>query len=220
MRASFPAVLTHKYACDEAVVSLLRARTLGNSSSALLNNLHELQSEDCLRRQLRYLSDCATDRRGQIGLQLDIPDYPQPSPFPQLPTAKWLLAVYVRDVWSRLPALLAQLTSVYGRVLKVDSTKKVVKKLQGADANTATWATNIGNERGEIVHSVLTCSESTPYLQKLADGLVGRYSRAGQLPPILLYTDRDCCCRNGPSKYQLLFSKWMGSRCVLMCGTI
>ena len=87
--------------------------------------------------------------------------------------------MYVRDVWSRLPALLAQLTSVYGSVLKVDSTKKVVKKLQGAAANTASWATNIGNERGEVVHSVIICSESSPSLQRMADGLVERYSWAG-----------------------------------------
>jgi hypothetical protein len=143
-------------------------------------------------------------------MSMEAPNYLQPAPFPKFPTAKWLLAVYVRDVWSRLPALLAQLTSVYGSVLKVDSTKKVVKKLQGAAANTASWATNIGNERGEVVHSVITCSESSPSLQRMADGLVERYSRAGQPPPVLLYTDRDCCCRDGPSKYQLLFSEWDG----------
>jgi hypothetical protein len=48
----------HKNACDEAVLTLLSARTLGNSPGALRNNLHELHSEDWLRRQLRYLSDC------------------------------------------------------------------------------------------------------------------------------------------------------------------
>lgn len=58
--------------------------------------------------------------------------------------------MYVRDVWSRLPELLAAATSIYGSILKIDSTKKICKKLQGAAANTATWATNVGNERGEV----------------------------------------------------------------------
>ena len=153
--------------------------TLGNSPGALRNNLHELHSEDWLRRQLRCLTDCASHRRGHLSLHLEVPNYPQPAPFPPFPTPKWLLAVYVRDVWSRPPALLAQLTSVYGSMLKVDSTKKVVKKLQGAAANTARWATNISNERGEIVHSVFTCSESSPSLQRKADSLVERYDGRG-----------------------------------------
>ena len=212
MKASFPCVLTHKYACDEAVITLLRARTLGNSPTALQHNLQELHSEDWLRRQLRYLTDCEQHRRGRAALNLRIPQYQPPSPFPQFPTAKWLLAVYVKDVWSRLPALLAQATSIYGQVLKIDGTKKVCKKLQGQAANSASWAVNVGNERGEIVHSVLTGSEGIPALQKLADGLINRYSRAGQPPPVLLYTDRDCCCTNGPSKYQILFQKWDGIR--------
>ncbi|CAH1242604.1 Hypp6883 [Branchiostoma lanceolatum] len=45
-------------------------------------------------------------------------------------------------------------------------------------------------------------------LQKLADGLVHRYQHAGQPPPILLYTDRDCCSESGPSKFKALFSAW------------
>ena len=210
MKASFPCVLTHKYACDEAVVTLMRAHTLGNSSTALQHNLQELHSEDWLRRQPRYLTDCEQHRRGRVAFNLEVPQYQPPSPFPKFPGAKWLLAVYVKDVWSRLPALLAQATSIYGWVLKIDSTKKVCKKLQGEAANSASWATNVGNERGEIVQSVLTCSEGIPTLQKLADGLVERYSKAGQPPPVLLYTDRDCCCTDGPSKYQILFKEWDG----------
>lgn len=108
-------------------------------------------------------------------------------------SCRWFLAIYVRDVWSRLPELLAVATSVCGVVLKVDSTKKVCKKLQGAGANTAAWATNVGNERGEVLASVLTESEGVSALQRLADGLMGRFERAGQPPPQLLYTDRDCC---------------------------
>ena len=66
--------------------------------------------------------------------------------------------MYMRDVWSRLPTLLVEAT-VYRSILKIDSTKKVCKKLQGADADTAAWATNVDNEKGEILTSVLLQSE-------------------------------------------------------------
>ena len=63
--------------------------------------------------------------------------------------------MYIKDVWSRLPQLLAAATSVCGSILKIDSTK-VLKKLMGAAADSANWATNVGNERGEVVLTVLT----------------------------------------------------------------
>ena len=208
VRARFPVVLTYKYACDQAIVSLLRARTIGNSPTALCNNLQELHSDEWLRKQLCYLTDCQRYRSGLQKMGISAPQYLPAAPVPRFPTPKWFLAVYVRDVWSRLPSLLAQVTSTFGAVLKVDSTKKVVKKLQGAAADTANWATSVGNERGEIVMSVLTTSESAPSLKPLADGLVQRYRNAGVLPPKVIYTDRDCCSDFGPSKYGVLFEDW------------
>ena len=80
--------------------------------------------------------------------------------------------MYVRDVRSRLPSLLDAATSVYGLILKIDSTKKICKKLQGAASGTANWTTNIGNERGEVVVTVLTQSESMPGLTLMAEGLM------------------------------------------------
>ena len=75
-----------------------------------------------------------------------IPEYQKPLPFPPFPTSKWFLAayMYVRDVWSRMDNLLAAATSKHGSILKIDSTKKICNKLQGADANSASWATNVG----------------------------------------------------------------------------
>ena len=132
------------------------------------------------------------------------PDYAEPIPFGAFPKAAWFLAVYTKDVWSRLPTLLASATSVYGSVLKIDSTKKICKKLQGEGANTASWATNVGNERGEVLMSVLTESESIESLQKMAGGLMDRYDRANQESPKVIYTDRDCCSYSGPSKYKVI----------------
>ena len=51
--------------------------------------------------------------------------YEEAAPSPRFPGPKWFLAVYIRDVWSRLPGLRAAVTSVFGSILKVDSTKKV-----------------------------------------------------------------------------------------------
>ena len=48
VRARFPAILTYKCACDMALVSLMRARTMGNrlSPTALRMNVLEVHSEE------------------------------------------------------------------------------------------------------------------------------------------------------------------------------
>jgi len=135
--------------------------------------------------------------------------YKGEKPMKIIPSPKWFMACYVRDVYSRLDLLKAAATSVYGKVLKIGSTKKVTKKLQGVEANSANWVTNVGNERGEIVISVVTSSESTSSLKPMADGLVRRYAAAGVEPPVILCTDRDCCgSRDSQSRFKSLFSSW------------
>ena len=90
---------------------------------------------------------------------------------------------------------------------------QVVKKLQGAAAGSATWVTDIGKERGEVLMSVVTQSESAPGLQKMAEGLMMRYESAGQTPPCLLYTDRDCCSQHSDTLFSvsmdLFRCEWM-----------
>ena len=209
VRCRFPVILTHKFACDIAVVTLLRARTAGNTLTAMRNNLHELHSEEWLKKELAYLTECRQHQRGLTSLLHSTPQtYEKPDPFPSFPTPKWFLAVYARDVWSRKQILLAEATSVHGCILKVDSTKKVTKKLRVAAAGSAMWMTNVGNEHGQILVSVLTSSESITALQPLAKGLISRYKVHQQTPPKLLYTDRDCCNQHGQSKYETLFSPW------------
>ena len=46
-------------------------------------------------------------------------------------TCSWLMSVYNRDILSWLPQLLATCTGTFGQILKIDSTKKVCRKLQG-----------------------------------------------------------------------------------------
>ena len=117
VRERFPIVLTYKHACDKAVLTLLRSRTLGNSSSALQHNLQELHSDSWLRRVMNYMSDCEQHKRGVQALGLLAPVYTTPTPFPSFRQARWFLAVYIRDVWSRLPVLKAAVTSTFGSIL-------------------------------------------------------------------------------------------------------
>ena len=194
VQARFQVVLTRMYACDQ----VLRRRGLGNSPSALQSTLHELHSEEWLRSHLDHLTNCQRHKKGLSSLNLAIPNYQQPAPPPSFLKPQWFLAAYVRcgRGWTSFWRL--QRPSI----LKIDSTNKVCKKLQGADAGTAAWTTNVGNERGEIFQSVLTASESFQSLKMLADGLVQRYTEAQQPPPDVLYTDRDCCS----SRFCELFS--------------
>ena len=85
----------------------------------------------------------------------------------------------------------------------------MTKKLAGLAMQTAAWATSVGNERGEVLTTVLTTSEAHDALEPMAAGLVARFSSAGKPPPKVLYTDRDCCCpRTGRSRLQQLFAGW------------
>ena len=211
VRLTFPVILTYKYACDTAVITLLRSRTLGNSPSALQNTVCELHSEEWMRKCVSYLSACKRHQAASHTFLQTPVEYQKEQQFKNPPTAtcKWFLACYVRDVYNRLDDLKAVTTSVYGRILKIDSTKKITKKLQGAEANTASWVTNVGNEKGEVLNSIVTTSEGIASLGVMADGLINRFSQAGVVPPVLLYTDRDCCSIDeGVSKYHVLFSAW------------
>ncbi|XP_019633279.1 PREDICTED: uncharacterized protein LOC109476717 [Branchiostoma belcheri] len=210
LKMKFPALLTRKYACDRNVVALLRSRTLGNSSTALRNTVMEMHSEEWLRKQVYYLSACKEHRKRLGSFGLEEFGYDEAPSFPPFPQPRWFLATYVRGIYMRLPALKAALTSTFGNILKIDSTKKVCRKLQGESAGTAEWSTNIGNERGQVLQSVLTTTEGKDALEAMASGLMKRYRDAGQDPPVLLYTDRDCCAVSGPSRFQLLFSEWEG----------
>jgi len=92
-------------------------------------------------------------------------------------TCSWLMSMYARDILSRLPQLLATCTAIFGSVLKINSTKKVCKKLQRTAAGSASWCTNVGNEKGEVLISVLTESEGLEGLRPMATGIIKRFAR-------------------------------------------
>ena len=88
VRARFPVVLTYKYACDQAIVSLLRARTSGNSPTAQSAGVIQ---QEWLRKQLCYLSGCHRHRSGIQKMGLSAPEYMYipATPIPRFPTPKW-----------------------------------------------------------------------------------------------------------------------------------
>eukprot|EP00063_Salmo_salar_P065245 XP_014040080.1 PREDICTED: uncharacterized protein LOC106593263 [Salmo salar] len=201
-RCQFPAILTYKLSCDLRVVRMLRSRTLGNSASQTYSKLCESHSESWMRSCIRYLGECEQFLALGSGRQ-----FTDPPEMPPVPSPVWLLTVYSHDVLSRLVELKSRVTSIFGSILKMDSTKKVTKKLASTAADTAAWVTNVGNEYGQVLVSVLTAGESEGLLP-MAAGLMERYRLAGVAPPQLMYVDRDCCSSFGGSKTAAMYNEW------------
>lgn len=111
-----------RYSCDNRVLRMMRERTLGNSVTQLYKKLMEQHSEAWTQRVLQYLTACEPFTRSSL---VQPPVFAEPPILPALPKPKWLLAVYARDVLGRLHEVKAKITSVFGCVLKMDSTKKV-----------------------------------------------------------------------------------------------
>lgn len=117
LRCQFPAILTYRYACDTRVIRLLRERGLGNSATRLQKQLQEQHSEQWLQQVASYLT--ASEPFAQLVQLRD------PPPLPHVPTYKWLLKAYAQDILLRIDSVKAKITSTYGSILKMDSTKKV-----------------------------------------------------------------------------------------------
>ncbi|XP_034469710.1 uncharacterized protein LOC117778320 [Hippoglossus hippoglossus] len=98
---------------------MMKARTLGNSASRLRAALVEQHTKDWLVRTLRYLS---------VHEQLHVPGVPPRlvtvPPMQAVPNVPWLISVYAREALGRLEETKARVTSVFGDILKMDSTKK------------------------------------------------------------------------------------------------
>ncbi|XP_057204598.1 uncharacterized protein LOC130563187 [Triplophysa rosa] len=196
-RALFPAMLTTQLALDRKCVTFLRPRTSGNSSSYLQSAVEEVHSEEWARRTIQYLSDCEHHlRKFALVQSATAPAFSAPAPFRPLPLAQWFETVHSNNILSHLDEMKGVITSTYGRILKMDSTKKITKKLAGGIGDTAAWMTNIGNELGQVLNSVLTTGEGAG-LEELCQGVVRRYQNAGEPEPEVIYVDRDCCSQSG-----------------------
>ncbi|KAK0155426.1 hypothetical protein N1851_002228 [Merluccius polli] len=142
-RSLFPSVLMTQLALDRRCMTFLKPRTSGNSSSYMQSAIEEAHSEEWTRQTIRYLSDC----EHHMKMATFVPSaavYPPPPPFRPLPLAQWFETVHSNDILSHVDEMKGVITSTYGRILKMDSTKKITKKLAGVIGDSAAWMTNIG----------------------------------------------------------------------------
>lgn len=136
-RHKFPAVLTTHLALDRKCVTLLRPRTAGNSSSYLQQAFQEAHSEEWARRSCEYFTDCEIHMRSCLKQSEAV--YAPPPPFCPLPLAQWFETVHTNDVVGHLDELKSVITSTFGRILKLDSTKKVNVHLYNLDLICSFW---------------------------------------------------------------------------------
>ncbi|KAK6302324.1 hypothetical protein J4Q44_G00266790 [Coregonus suidteri] len=103
-----------------------------------------------------------------------------PPPPRELPSARLLRHAFLLAEANNVQDYRSQILSTFGTVLKMDSTKKVVKKLSGEGGGSAEWFTSIENEHSQIVSFVLTCEESTEKLKPMCLGVMERFRLANQ----------------------------------------
>ncbi|XP_049334270.1 uncharacterized protein LOC125801514 [Astyanax mexicanus] len=132
-----------------------------------------------------------------------------PSPQRELPSARLLRHAFLLAEAGNVQDYRSQILSTFGTVLKMDSTKKVVKKLSGEGARSAKWFTSIGNKHSQVVSFVLTCEESAEKLSPMCRGVVDRFRMANQPVPKILYVDRGCCRAQGRTAVEVLFQPWV-----------
>ncbi|ROL44117.1 Trophinin [Anabarilius grahami] len=154
-----------------------------------------VHSEEWARWTIDYLTDCEVHQKRCALTQSEV-FYQQPPPFCPLPLAQWFETVHANEILTHIDELKCVITSTYGSILKLDSTKKITKKLAGGIADTATWMTNVGNEIGQVLNCVLTTGEGAG-LDDLCQGIVKQYKDAGEPEPAVIYVDRDCCSETG-----------------------
>ncbi|XP_029691386.1 uncharacterized protein [Takifugu rubripes] len=208
-RAMFPAVLTLRRGVDKQVVRLLRERTGGDTMAKVWRQVQESHCEEYLQRKDLYTTLLTQYTKPGKTTKRFSPKFQLPPPQRELPSPKLLRKAFLLAEAENIEDYRAQIMSTFGKVLKYDSTKKICKKLSGDGKGTAEWCTNVGNERGQILMSVLTCEESLEKMRPMAEGLMERYQRAGEAAPELMYVDRGCCCALGVSSLEQLFDKWV-----------
>ncbi|XP_070539358.1 uncharacterized protein [Ptychodera flava] len=204
-RLQFPVFLTTRNACDIRVVRHLRQCGPGNSVSKVQRKIQEQHDDTWQQRTVQYLADCQGFVDSHVNGLTTKPTFEDPPIMTPIPTHHWFELIYCNDVIQRLDEVKASVTSVFGRVLKLHSTKKIVRKLSGYVAGTAVSATSVGNEHGQVLISVLAAVEGCG-LHPMVDGIVQRYSCANEPPPDLLYVDRNCCGMQ--NRLQTMFSGW------------
>ena len=133
------------------VVRLMRERGLGNTVTQLCSKLRQQHTE-------RWLQNGVTACKPFLAKCQEFAPLPSQPP---LHRPRWLMSVYLRGILYRIDDVKAKQTSTFGTILKMHSNKKVTRKLAGKVSKTAQWATDVGNEHGQILMCVLTTAEGS-----------------------------------------------------------
>ncbi|KAK7926306.1 hypothetical protein WMY93_008616 [Mugilogobius chulae] len=195
-RLQFPCLLTETLGCDNKVVCLIRQRgfEILERTEKLLREQYE---EGWIRKQLQF----TTAIKSSAGA-VSFDDRDMPTTMPSFPKHAWFMQVYIQDALSRMEEIKASITSLFGQVLAIDTSK--VRNLSGLELLKTASITNVWNEHGQIIMSVLTESDRCD-LTQMADGLVQRYKNAGEEPPRAIYVSSECC---GDSNIRKIFREW------------
>ena len=116
----------HAQHAHELFVSWDSVEFLTVSASQIRCKIQEQHSEVWLQKCIQYMTDCqGLSTAAATGLILPL-RYEELAPVPQY---RWLLQVYAQDVMQRIEEVKSNVITLLGNILKIDSTKKVVKKL-------------------------------------------------------------------------------------------
>ncbi|XP_016388323.1 uncharacterized protein LOC107724059 [Sinocyclocheilus rhinocerous] len=189
-RVQFPCILASQVACDMKVVHFNRQRHLGPSVTQIQKKMEEHHTEVWLQKTVQYLTDCRSFAHPA--------QFQDPPAMPPLPKHCWLRQVFALDILHRMNEIKASITSKFGRVLKMGSTKECLRNFSG------TWTTSVANEHGHVIMSVLTENKESG-LEGMISGVINRYKEAAEAPPEVLYANGDCC---GSNSLRKAFKEW------------
>ncbi|XP_034053846.1 uncharacterized protein LOC117533919 [Gymnodraco acuticeps] len=193
---------------DRNVVRLLRDRTEGNTMEKVWRQVQENHVEEYLNRKDLYTTLLMSIAAPGGIVSAMRQTFQAPPAQKQLPAARLLRHAFLLAEANNVQDYRSQILSTFGTVMKMDSTKKVGKKLSGQGRGSAEWFTNIGKEYSQIVSFVLTCEESAQKLQPMCRGVMERFRLANQPVPKILYIDRGCCRAKAPSAVETMFQEW------------
>mgnify|MGYP001548728837 CR=1 FL=1 len=110
---------------DKKVVRLLQDRTVGNTMAKVWRQLEEAHCMRYLQRKDLYVTILkSVIKEGKIGAYLQH-SFPKPPEREKLPSPKTLRMAYLLSEMENVDDYRSQIMSIYGKVLKFDSTKKV-----------------------------------------------------------------------------------------------
>ncbi|XP_034563348.1 uncharacterized protein LOC117829785 [Notolabrus celidotus] len=150
-QAMFPAIFTSKRGVDRNVVRLMQDRTEGNTMVKVWRQVQENHVEEYLQHKDLYTTLLTTVVKPGGIVSAFGHTFQPPPPQRELPTALLLRHTFLLAEASNVQDYRSKILSSFGTVLKMDSTKKVVKKLSREVRGSAEWFTSIGNEHSQIV---------------------------------------------------------------------